>query len=221
MPISDQVSARRAVSDQEFWGLRVGTMINGKLQDFAASAMARSQISFGDVRRLQRDCLPHGITTRDEAESLISLNATLVRADKAWAAWLVPALADFVTAHQSADVSGLDAAGVSLQGLFAQSPSSAALGRKVARHIRRLTQPPANETSDAQRPRRKVRTCRVELAPERIAPTIQSEIAVQPSRRAVARPKRITTGATILPCEIWSAGVMEKHWRFQLARPAA
>jgi hypothetical protein len=197
-------------------------MNNGKLQDFASSAMARSQISFGDVRRLQRDCLPHGITTRDEAESLIALDATLVRADKAWAAWLVPALADFVTAQQPADVSGTDATKAWLQGLLARSPSSAGLGRKIARHIRRLTQPPADESADAQqRPRRQVRTCKAERAAERIAPIVHSEITVRPRRHSVARPKRRITVATSLPCEIWSAGLMEKHLRFQLARPAA
>src|SRR5689334_14870901 len=120
-------------------------MMNGKLQDFSTGAMARSQISFGDVRRLQRDCLPHGITTREEAESLIALNATLVRADKAWAAWLVPALADYLTAHQPGDGSDADAAKAWLQALLAQSPSAAALGRKVARHIRRLSRPQADE----------------------------------------------------------------------------
>jgi hypothetical protein len=197
-------------------------MMNGKLQDFAAGAMARGQISFGDVRRLQRDCLPQGIATRDEAESLIALDATLVRADKAWAGWLVPALADFVAAHRPDGDSGADAAKAWLQGLLAQSPSSAALGRKVARHIRRLAQPPGNESSDApQRPRRKVRTCKVERAAGGIAPILRSEITVRPGRRAVARPERRPTGATILPCEIWSAGIMEKHLRFQLARPAA
>jgi hypothetical protein len=196
-------------------------MINGKLQDFATSAMARTQISFGDVRRLQRNCLPLGITTRDEAESLIALNATLVRADKAWAAWLVPALADFVTARPIADVSGAEAAKAWLQGLLAQSPTSAALGRKIARHIRRLTQPPADESSAApQRPHRKVRTCKTEPVVAMMAPIVRSEIAVRPSRRAVAQPERGTATMT-LPCEIWAGGVLEKHLRFQLARPAA
>jgi hypothetical protein len=198
-------------------------MINGKLQDFATSAMARSQISFGDVRRLQRDCLPHGITTREEAERLIALDATLVRADKAWAAWLVPALADFATAHQPADASSADAAKAFLQGLLAQSPSSAALGRKIARHIRRSrVQPPADQPTDAQpRHQRELPTCKVERAARRVAPIVRSDIVVQPSRRAAAGPRRRATGGTIMPCEIWSAGLLEKHWRFQLARPAA
>jgi hypothetical protein len=203
-------------------------MINGKLQDFAASAMARGQISFGDVRRLQRDCLPLGITTREESESLIALDAALVRADRAWAAWLVPALADFVAAHQAADVSDTGAAGTLPLALFAQSPSSAALGRKVARHMRRQSAPTAaDESADAQpRRRRKPRTCKVDAlrrtgAAEDIAPIVGSEIRLPPSRSAMTRGKRRSTCAASLPCEIWSAGIMEKHLRFQLARPAA
>jgi hypothetical protein len=195
-------------------------MMNGKLQDFTAGAMARSQISFGDVRRLQRDCLPHGITSRDEAASLIALDATLARADKAWAAWLVPALADFVTV-QPAGVAGAAAAKAWLQGLLAQSPSSAALGRKIARHMRRVTQPSADDSAEAQRrPRRQVPTCKLERVATGILPVVQSEITVRP-RRAAARPKRMTICAPSLAGEIWSAGIMEKHLRFQLARPAA
>jgi hypothetical protein len=204
-------------------GLRVGTMINGKLQDFAAGATARGQISFGDVRRLQRDCLPLGITTRDEAECLVALDATLVRADRAWAAWLVPALAEFVTAQQAAGVAGEGGTKAWLQGLLVQSPSAAALSRKVARHIRRSrVAPPADEATEAQpRVQRKVRTCKAGRAPRKSARTVRSDIVMQRSRRAVARTKRTASGATIMPCEVWSAGLMEKHWRFQLARPAA
>ncbi len=200
-------------------------MIDGKLQDFAAGVMARGQISFGDVRRLQRDCLPNGIATREEAESLVALNASLVRADKAWAEWLVPALAQFVSAQQSADISGADAAGAWLRALFAASASSAALGRKIARCLRqREPEQPAGEMTAALKPvRRKVRTCKAE--PRRRA-GVALRSTRRGARRAVARPRPMTPGATIVPCEIWSAGIMErhimeKHLRVQLARPAA
>ena len=39
------------------------------LQDFVCRAMAQNRISFGDLRRLRRDILPDGITTREQAES--------------------------------------------------------------------------------------------------------------------------------------------------------
>ncbi len=197
-------------------------MINAKLQDFVTAATTRGQISFGDVRRLQRDCLALGITTREEAESLIALDATLVRADKAWAAWLVPALAQFVAAQKPGDVVGADTRGASTQDLFAQSPAAAALGRKVSRHIRRLSRPPADASADTQpRPRRQVRTCKVERPARSTAPRIRSEITGRPRGRAAARSERRTLCAASLPCEIWSAGLVEKHLRFQLSRPVA
>ncbi len=194
--------------------------MNAKLQDFTSGATARGQISFGDVRRLQRDCLPEGITTREEAASLIALDAALVRADKAWAAWLVPALADFVTAQQRADA---DAVQQWLRGFFAQSPSSAALGRKLARHMRELVQAPASGSGDAQpRARRTVRTCKLARVAEKSqAPVVRSGMAVRRARHGAPPSKCPTAGTASPPCELWSPGLMEKHWRFQLARPAA
>jgi len=80
-----------------------------KLQDFVTAAAARGQITFGDVRRLERDHLPGGITTCDEAELLIGLDRTVIRADRAWKGWLATALRDFkARSHQpiSREVSG-------------------------------------------------------------------------------------------------------------------
>jgi hypothetical protein len=68
---------------------------NTKLQDFVTSAAARGQITFGDVRRLERDYLPGGITTGEEAEMLISLDRIVIRADRAWKGWLVAAIRNF------------------------------------------------------------------------------------------------------------------------------
>src|SRR5690242_21212626 len=69
-------------------------MIDGKLQDFVSNVIARGQITFGDVRRLQRRYLPNGLTRRDDVEMLISLNAQLDRADRSWAEWLTAAVTD-------------------------------------------------------------------------------------------------------------------------------
>ena len=66
-------------------------MINGNLQDFVGTVSAKGQIRVGDVRRLQRDILPNGIMTSEEAELLIRLNAKLGRADRVWAQWPVAA----------------------------------------------------------------------------------------------------------------------------------
>ena len=47
------------------------------------------------VRRLQRDILPDGISSRQEAELLLSLEQSVDRADRAFGDWLV-AMVDFV-----------------------------------------------------------------------------------------------------------------------------
>ena len=70
-------------------------MMNGKLRDFVCHVIAKGQITLGDVRRLERAYLPEGITNGEELEMLISLNANLVRADKAWAQWLLSAVPGF------------------------------------------------------------------------------------------------------------------------------
>src|SRR5579863_4359381 len=68
-------------------------MLSENLQSFVAAVRANGQVRYGDVRRLQRDILPNGIFSREEAGLLIALNAGLVRADRAWAQWLMAAVA--------------------------------------------------------------------------------------------------------------------------------
>src|SRR5262249_19800721 len=68
-----------------------------KLEDFVADGATRSGITFGDVRRLQRDYLPAGVSTCQEAELLIRLDGMVGRADRAWADWLVDAIVIFAT----------------------------------------------------------------------------------------------------------------------------
>ena len=71
-------------------------MINSSLQSFANNVQAAGRISFGDVKRLQRDILPDGISSRDEAELLLTLEQSVERADRAFVDWLVVAMVDFV-----------------------------------------------------------------------------------------------------------------------------
>ena len=70
-------------------------MENSKLQDFVTITVLHNRITFGDVRRLQRDYLPHGVTSREEAELLIRLDGMIERADRAWTDWLTVAVFDF------------------------------------------------------------------------------------------------------------------------------
>jgi hypothetical protein len=110
-------------------------IVNASLPDFACNVISKGQITLGDVRRLQRDYLPGGITNREELEILISLNAKLVRADRIWPQWLVSAVADFVKTRESCQRSAEDTATKWVQHLLAASTTK--LGLRIARQIRR------------------------------------------------------------------------------------
>ncbi len=192
-----------------------------KLQDFAASVVARGRVTFGDVRRLQRDYLPGGITTRDEAETLVALSDKLVRADKAWAQWLAVAVARYLRSQQASGTSGNDASREGADSLLA---ASTPLGRRIARSIRRelstlraaetenAPPSPAGETAQAEQPR-------PAPAPQMIRPIVCSEIVMRARWAPVPRRRRKAASLPILPMVIWSAGMMERHQHFQLQRP--
>jgi hypothetical protein len=200
-------------------------MTTEKLQDFAASVMMRRRLTFGDVRRLQRDYLPGGITTREDAEMLIALSDRLMRADKAWAQWLVVALARYLRSQQGSEPSIQDAARVGVETLLAASPAATALGRRIARAIRReLPKLMASEIGNAPQHRAsEAQPVQAEPCPtpasQLIRAIARSEIITQPSCTRVARRKRKTPLSPVLPVEVWSARMMEKHQRFQLGRP--
>jgi hypothetical protein len=63
---------------------------------FVSKAAAKSRITFGDVRRLQLDILPGGVTSRDDAELLISLDRSVGKVDRSWADYLVETIMEFV-----------------------------------------------------------------------------------------------------------------------------
>jgi hypothetical protein len=109
-------------------------MINGKLQEFVSNVNAKGQIGYGDVRRLQRDYLPDGITNPEELELLIAVNAGPVRADRAWAQWLVAAVAEFVAKREGQEHPGGETADEWIGRLLAGATTS--LGRRIARQIR-------------------------------------------------------------------------------------
>ena len=79
-------------------------MDNSKLLDFVTITVLHNRITFGDVRRLQRDYLPHGLASREQVEMLLHLDGVIDRADRAWADWLVAAVFDFaVFSERSVD----------------------------------------------------------------------------------------------------------------------
>src|SRR4051794_391990 len=66
------------------------------LTEFASKAREKKRISFGDVQRLQRDILPGGLRSREEAELLTDLDRGVARVDPAWSRFLIATLMDFV-----------------------------------------------------------------------------------------------------------------------------
>src|SRR5215207_604656 len=66
------------------------------LNQFVKTALVDKRIRFADLRRLQRDVLPEGPSTRDEAEALLALDQVVQRADRAWPDYLASAIKEFV-----------------------------------------------------------------------------------------------------------------------------
>jgi len=75
-------------------------MENSKLQDFVTITVFHNRITFGDVRRLQRDYLPYGLASREQVEILLHLDGMIERADRAWADWLATAVFDFAVFNE-------------------------------------------------------------------------------------------------------------------------
>jgi len=110
------------------------------LQDFVSKAAAKSRITFGDVRRLQRDILPDGISTREQAELLIRLDGQVARADDTWSDWLVTCVVDFVVWGERPTGAVEAEAAVWLRDLLAASGSPTKAARRIAREIRQEAQ---------------------------------------------------------------------------------
>src|SRR5215210_2293469 len=62
---------------------------------FVTKVTASNRIVFGDLRRLQRDVLPAGATSREEIEILLSLDS-LGNVDEDWPGYLVTTVKAFV-----------------------------------------------------------------------------------------------------------------------------
>jgi hypothetical protein len=70
-------------------------MASTSLRRFVEQVTEAGRIRFGDLRRLQRDMLPSRITSREEAELLISLDRAVRKFDRDWNDYFVSAVRDF------------------------------------------------------------------------------------------------------------------------------
>jgi hypothetical protein len=65
------------------------------LRVFATKARASNRLLYGDLRRLRRDVLPTGATSREEVEVLLSLD-WIERVDRDWPGYLTRTVGEFV-----------------------------------------------------------------------------------------------------------------------------
>ena len=65
------------------------------LHVFVSKRSAAGRLGFGDLRRLQRDVLPDGPTSREDVEALLALDKILERCDEAWPGYLVTVIKAF------------------------------------------------------------------------------------------------------------------------------
>jgi hypothetical protein len=110
--------------------------MNGKLQAFIDKADAHRRITFGDVRRLQRDILPDGLSSREEAELLIRLDGRVRRADEAWTDWLVASVVEFAVWGERPSGTVVGEAAVWLAALLSGSGPLTKAARRIVREVR-------------------------------------------------------------------------------------
>jgi hypothetical protein len=70
-------------------------MNNTQLRTFVSKALENKRVTFGDIKRLQRDILPEGILNREDAEILIALDQAIERKDSSWTGYLVSVIVDY------------------------------------------------------------------------------------------------------------------------------
>jgi hypothetical protein len=109
-----------------------------ELSDFVKKLSSRGRITFGDIKRLQRDLLPNGAMTREQVEALIAMDAAVRRADPAWARYVTSTVVDFVVwGSRPTGYVDPDAAQW-LEALLCSNPSKAA--RQILREVLREAQ---------------------------------------------------------------------------------
>jgi hypothetical protein len=125
-------------------------MINDlSLAGFVANAIAHRRITFGDVRRLQRDYLPNGIESREQAAMLTELAASVEHADRSWKQWFAATLADFTAKGAENGAPARDGIIAWLEQLSEKPGFVRRTGRKIARQLRHGAQPAETTTSAA------------------------------------------------------------------------
>jgi len=119
------------------------------LADFLTSVVTRNRITFGDVRRLQRDYLPCGIETRAQAEMLTAL-AKVEHADRSFGPWFTAALAELAANSAEGDASARDETIAWLEHLSEKPGFARRTGRRIARQLRAGVEPAETTVAAAE-----------------------------------------------------------------------
>jgi hypothetical protein len=105
---------------------------------FAQKVSGRNRLLFADLRRLERDVLPNGITSRAEAEILLELD-DIGRLDPGWRAFLTDTVVNFVVTISEPPTVAAEVAEWLVAALAKARPSTAAdIVRAVERRGREL-----------------------------------------------------------------------------------
>ena len=112
-------------------------MKESKLQDFVTYAVAKNRITFGDVRRLQRDYLPDGIFSYEDVKTLLDLDAKIERTDRAWTAWLVSAVFELTLHSKQCVAADAGCSGEWVLDLLPETAVHTEARRRITRAIRR------------------------------------------------------------------------------------
>ena len=103
------------------------------LEAFVAKVTRSNRVLYADFRRLRRDILPAGPTSRAEVEALLGLDR-IEQTEEDWPAYLTRTVADFVLAEAAPDRQGSPDATVWLAEALskAQPRTAAAIVRTLA-----------------------------------------------------------------------------------------
>jgi hypothetical protein len=106
---------------------------------FATKARASNRLLYGDLRRLQRDVLPTGATSREEIETLLSLD-WIERVDQDWPGYLAITVSEFVlsTADPPGVISGEAAAWLAAALADARPKTAAVVLRSIMREAHQV-----------------------------------------------------------------------------------
>ena len=144
------------------------------LSEFASKVREKNRINFADVQRLQRDILPEGLFSREDAEILIGLDRHIARADAGWTRFLVAAVVDFVvwgerpTGVVDEDTARWLAAALAGHGALASPRSARLIAREIAQEAQAF-QNDALATLAASVPELKAERADPDLAPVSLA----------------------------------------------------